>query len=208
MRFRFIEDHRQEHPVRLMCHVLGVSPSGYYAWRGRPESMRATANRALLADIRRLHERHRGRYGSPRIHRAWPDPSKRCRQSRQGCAARGGWHRQPRSGRAPDAPTRHSRRRSTPFPTRHHRQPPRSADRTRPARAGLPGACAEPGLAQRHHLHCDRGRLALPGPSAARGCRPSGRIIGSADDGARPGDAQGGGPSAICRSPSRTIGIG
>ena len=88
MRFRFIEDHRQEHPVRLMCHVLGVSPSGYYAWRGRPESMRATANRALLADIRRLHERHRGRYGSPRIHRALPDPSKRCRQSRQGCAAR------------------------------------------------------------------------------------------------------------------------
>ena len=70
MRFRFIEDHRQEHPVRLMCHVLGVSPSGYYAWRGRPESMRATANRALLADIRRLHERHRGRYGSPRIHAA------------------------------------------------------------------------------------------------------------------------------------------
>ena len=70
MRFRFIEDHRQEHPVRLMCHVLGVSPSGYYAWRGRPESMRATANRALLADIRRLHERHRGRCGSPRIHAA------------------------------------------------------------------------------------------------------------------------------------------
>lgn len=70
MRFRFIEDHRQEHAVRLMCRVLGVSPSGYYAWRGRPESMRASANRALLADIRRFHERHRGRYGSPRLHAA------------------------------------------------------------------------------------------------------------------------------------------
>ena len=55
MRFRFIEDHRQEHPVRLMRRVLGVSPSGYHAWRGRPESARATANRALLAGIRRLH---------------------------------------------------------------------------------------------------------------------------------------------------------
>jgi transposase InsO family protein len=70
MRFRFIEDHRDEHPVRLMCRVLGVSPSGYYAWRSRPESARAAANRALLADVRRLHAQHRGRYGSPRIHAA------------------------------------------------------------------------------------------------------------------------------------------
>lgn len=74
MTFRFIEDHRQEHPVRLMCRVLGVSPSGYYAWRGRPESARTVANRRLLADVRRLHAQHRGRYGSPRIHRARPIP--------------------------------------------------------------------------------------------------------------------------------------
>jgi putative transposase len=53
-----------------MCRVLGVSPSGYYAWRSRPESARAAENRRLLADIRRLHGRHRGRYGSPRIHAA------------------------------------------------------------------------------------------------------------------------------------------
>jgi transposase InsO family protein len=70
MRFRFIEDHRDEHPVRLMCRVLGVSPSGYYAWRDRPESARSATNRALLADIRRLHGQHRGRYGSPRLHAA------------------------------------------------------------------------------------------------------------------------------------------
>ena len=74
MMFRFIEDHRQEHPVRLMCRVLGVSPSGYYAWRGWPESPRTLANRRLLADVRRLHAQHRGRYGSPRIHRACPIP--------------------------------------------------------------------------------------------------------------------------------------
>jgi putative transposase len=70
MRFRFIEDHRGEHPARLMCRVLGVSPSGYYAWRGRLDGARAAANRVLLADIRRLHAQHRGRYGSPRIHAA------------------------------------------------------------------------------------------------------------------------------------------
>jgi transposase InsO family protein len=70
MRFRFVEDHWEQHPARLMCRVLGVSPSGYYAWRSRPESARAAANRELLADIRRLHAQHRGRYGSPRIHAA------------------------------------------------------------------------------------------------------------------------------------------
>lgn len=74
MTFRFIEDHRQEHPVRLMCRVLGVSPSGYDAWRSRPESARTVANRRLLAAVRRLHAQHRGRYGSPRIHRACPIP--------------------------------------------------------------------------------------------------------------------------------------
>lgn len=40
------------------------------AWRGRPDSARAVANRALLADVRRLHAEHHGRYGSPRMHAA------------------------------------------------------------------------------------------------------------------------------------------
>jgi putative transposase len=31
MRFRFMEDHRAQFPVRIMCAVLEVSPSGYYA---------------------------------------------------------------------------------------------------------------------------------------------------------------------------------
>jgi transposase InsO family protein len=70
MKFRFIEDHRDTWPVRLMCDALEVSRSGYYAWRGRPESPRVAANRALLAAIRRVHAHHRGRYGAPRIHAA------------------------------------------------------------------------------------------------------------------------------------------
>ena len=40
MRFRFIEDRRDDYPVRQMCGVLGVSPAGYYAWRARSESGR------------------------------------------------------------------------------------------------------------------------------------------------------------------------
>jgi transposase InsO family protein len=68
MRFRQIEDHREVWPVRIMCAALGVSPSGYYAWRSRPQSLRKIANRELLGDIQRVHARHRGRYGAPRIH--------------------------------------------------------------------------------------------------------------------------------------------
>lgn len=68
MRFRFIEDRRADYPVQTMCRVLGVSPAGYYAWRSRPESPRAAANRELLEDITRVHRDSHGRYGSPRIH--------------------------------------------------------------------------------------------------------------------------------------------
>ena len=70
MKFRLIEDQREAFPVRVMCDVMGVSPAGYYAWRGRPESPRKAANRALLTEIRRVHLAHRGRYGAPRIHAA------------------------------------------------------------------------------------------------------------------------------------------
>jgi putative transposase len=68
MRFRLIEDHRDVWPVRVMCDALSVSPSGFYAWRSRPESPRKIANRELLVDIRRVHAQHRERYGAPRIH--------------------------------------------------------------------------------------------------------------------------------------------
>lgn len=70
MRFRFIDDHQGEWPVRTLCRALRVSPAGYYAWRSRPESARAAANRALLENVWRLHARHHGRYGSPRMHAA------------------------------------------------------------------------------------------------------------------------------------------
>jgi putative transposase len=70
MRFCFIEDHRTAFPVRAMCSVLEVSASGYYAWRDRPESTHAQADRALVADIRRVHTDNRALYGSPRVHAA------------------------------------------------------------------------------------------------------------------------------------------
>jgi hypothetical protein len=68
MKFGFVDEHRGVWPVRMMCRVLGLSPSGYYAWRVRPESRRAAANRALTEDIRLIHAESCGTYGSPRVH--------------------------------------------------------------------------------------------------------------------------------------------
>ena len=53
MRFQFIDKNHQGVPVGLMCKVLAVSPSGYYAWRSRPPSAREMANRELKAAIRK-----------------------------------------------------------------------------------------------------------------------------------------------------------
>jgi transposase InsO family protein len=68
MSFRFIEDHRDAYPVRMLCTVLEVSPAGYYAWRSREPSARSVANRELVAAIRHVHRASGGRYGSPRVH--------------------------------------------------------------------------------------------------------------------------------------------
>ena len=51
----------------MMCQALHVSPSGYYAWRIRPESRRAQYDRQLTQVIRRLHAHSDGTYGSPRL---------------------------------------------------------------------------------------------------------------------------------------------
>ncbi len=57
-----------EFPVRRLCQVLGVSASGYYAWRKRPPGPQAQANAALLTRILLVHAQSRQTYGSPRVH--------------------------------------------------------------------------------------------------------------------------------------------
>ena len=60
--------HQAMFPIRTMARVLGVSASGYYAWRGRPASARATADADLTRKLRTIHAASRGIYGAPRIH--------------------------------------------------------------------------------------------------------------------------------------------
>jgi transposase InsO family protein len=69
MRFRFIDAYRRRWPIEVMCRVLRVSRSGYYAWRRRPMSPRMRHRAVLLEAIQESHRQSRGIYGSPRIHR-------------------------------------------------------------------------------------------------------------------------------------------
>ena len=59
--YRFVERERTSYPVTTMCRVLGVSPSGYWAWASRPPSARAIADAGLAATIREIHKQSRGR---------------------------------------------------------------------------------------------------------------------------------------------------
>jgi putative transposase len=66
--FRFIEAEKADHPISLMCAMLGVSRSGYHAWRSRPPSDRELSDAWLLERIRQIHSANRGVYGAPRVH--------------------------------------------------------------------------------------------------------------------------------------------
>ena len=55
------------YPVTTLCRVLGVSSSGYYAWRGRPPSARSQADARLQAHMEAIHTWSDGTYGTPRF---------------------------------------------------------------------------------------------------------------------------------------------
>jgi putative transposase len=63
-----VEEYRQEYPVSVLCETLGVSLSGYYAWRKRPMCEHRRANEVLAEQIQEVYHACRQVYGSPRIH--------------------------------------------------------------------------------------------------------------------------------------------
>ena len=70
MKFAFIKAEKANVPVTVLCRVLRVSPSGYYASLKRPESKHAREDRRLRVLCREAHERSRANYGSVRVHKA------------------------------------------------------------------------------------------------------------------------------------------
>ena len=69
MLYRFVDAQKAEgFPVRMVCSVVGVSPSSYYAYKQRPQSGPAQmAEAALVDEIRAIWRQSAGTYGSPRV---------------------------------------------------------------------------------------------------------------------------------------------
>lgn len=74
--------HREKYPIRVMCQLLSVSRSGYYAWLKRPKSVRQQQAEELLENIRLVHKEHKSRYGSPRIYQELVQQGHSCSENR------------------------------------------------------------------------------------------------------------------------------
>ena len=73
MRFAFIDVEKASYPLRILCRVLAVSRSGYYAWRARKPSARDLEDERLRPKVVEAFETGRGTYGSPRVRDEWVD---------------------------------------------------------------------------------------------------------------------------------------
>ncbi len=67
MRFAFIDAEKALYPMPILCRVLRVSRSGYYAWRNRKPSARKLEDERLRPKVVAAFETGRGTYGSPRV---------------------------------------------------------------------------------------------------------------------------------------------
>ena len=82
MKYRFVAKVQSAYPVKILCRMLEISRSGYYAWKGRKPSQREEANQRLIEHIRRIHQLSRKTYGSPRVHAELRKQGWRCNANR------------------------------------------------------------------------------------------------------------------------------
>jgi putative transposase len=76
--FAWIEGRRSAYPLAVLCRVLEVSRSGYYAWAKRSPSETATRRETPATQIREVHAERKGRYGSPRPAVEWKERGVPC----------------------------------------------------------------------------------------------------------------------------------
>jgi putative transposase len=84
VKYAWICEHRDSFPVTVMCAVLEVSSSGYYAWRDRPSSPRAQRHAQIQQAVQQVHAQSYGIYGSHKIARELqerPDLESACRNT-------------------------------------------------------------------------------------------------------------------------------
>ena len=70
MRFQFIAAEKARYPIQVLCRCLGVTRSGFYAWRQRPLSLRAREDARLVLHVQLAHAESRRTYGRPRLVKA------------------------------------------------------------------------------------------------------------------------------------------
>src|SRR5579875_2501233 len=147
MKYQFIDQHKQEFPVVVMCRVLEVSESGFSAWRKRPTCQRKREDAQLTEEIRQEFHTYHGRYGSPRLHAELHEQGRSISRKR---VAR-------------------LMREVAPYAKRHRRRV--LTTRRDPTHAVAPNtlnrdfAAPEPNkkMGRRHYLYPDRTRMALSG---------------------------------------------
>ncbi|UCC30013.1 MAG: IS3 family transposase [Phycisphaerales bacterium] len=76
--------HEQGVPVAALCHSLGVSRSGYYAWKQGRRSRRAEEDRGLMPQVRAVFREHKRRYGARRVARELSSRGTPCSKHRAG----------------------------------------------------------------------------------------------------------------------------
>lgn len=82
MKYAFMHTHQQEFRLARMCRVLGVSRSGFYAWRGRKPSARTQENQQLTERLRVLHQQTREAYGARKMWQLLKREGMRCGRHR------------------------------------------------------------------------------------------------------------------------------
>ncbi|WP_139798934.1 IS3 family transposase [Andreprevotia lacus] len=102
VRYAFIRAHEQQFPVRRLCRVMSVHPSGYYAWKAKPHSPRAREDQRLLGQIKQAWLESGCVYGYRKVHDDLQALGERCGKHRvarlmkqESLRSQTGYHRRP-----------------------------------------------------------------------------------------------------------------